>query len=270
MRRTNSVGGVDSDERDTDLRGCLAPVNGIQVVVLGRFDVIATGPVSVGTSCQRLLTLLAVNDGQVGRTCAAGTLWPDVVASRANANLRSVLWRLQRCCPGLVEATFNDVRLASGVSVDIQDVTYVARLLLNRSIIQDPDGLSRALNCNLYEDIAPDLGDEDWLTAERERYRQFRVHALESLAEQLIVAGWLGAAVETALRVTRTDPFRESAYYLLIKAHLKKGNQIEAYRKYREYRDLVRRELGLEPTIPFQQLLTTPAGLVGEHASAGS
>jgi DNA-binding SARP family transcriptional activator len=252
MRRTESVFRYYEDDQGTAPR--------TQVRVLGHFDVVAPQPISVGTSCQRLLTLLAVQNGQVTRSCAAGTLWPETVASRANANLRSVLWRLQQCCPGLVEATFQDLRLAPDVDVDIQRTSKIARELLNRSIVQDPDGLGRALDCNLHDDIAPELSDEEWLRVEREQYRQFRLHALESLIEQLIIAGWCGAAVENALRLTRTDPFRESAYYLLIKAHLKKGNQIDAYRKHHEYRDLIHRELGLEPSLPFQQLLATPTG----------
>lgn len=257
MRQMNSIGHVDDlDERRTDAPG--PPAQDFHIRVLGRFEVISAHPISVGISCRWLSTLLALRDGLISRTQAAGTLWPNATAYRANANLRTVLWRLQRCCPGLIEATSQEIRLAPGVSIDIQNVSRVARQLLNRSVTQDPIGLSQALTCNLYEDIAPEL-DEEWLTAEREQYHQFRLHALESLIEQLIAAGWMGAAVETALRVIRADPFRESAYYLLIKAHLKKGNQIEAYRKYHEYCELIKSNFGLEPTIPFQQLLTTPA-----------
>jgi DNA-binding SARP family transcriptional activator len=268
MRRTNPATTADIGHRPSVSPARPVQHHGIQIRVLGRFEVCAPHTITVGTSCQRLITLLAVKDGQINRAAAAGTLWPEVIASRANANLRSVLWRLQRCCPGLIEATFQDLRLPPSVSVDIQEVSRVARQLLNRSVIQDPDGLSQALECNLNDDIAPDLSDE-WLTAERERYCQFRMHALESLTEQLIAAGWYGAAVEAALRVARADPFRESAYTLLIRAHLRKGNRIEAYRKHREYCDRVRDELGLEPSRAFQQLFlsSAEASYPGEYSA---
>jgi DNA-binding SARP family transcriptional activator len=223
--------------------------------VLGKFELVtdsrATDP---SVNCQRLLTLLAIKDRQVSRATAAGMLWPDTTVSRANANLRSVLWKLQRCCPEVAEVSFHVIRLAPHLRVDLQVVGRVARGLLDRWVTQTPGGLSEALSCNLHEDIAPDLGDEDWLAAEREQHRQLRLHALEALGEDLIAIGWYGAAVVTAQSVIRVDPFRESARQLLVRAYLGEGNQVEARHQHREYRNLMRRELGWEPTDKFLKL----------------
>jgi DNA-binding SARP family transcriptional activator len=227
--------------------------------VLGKFElIVGSKAVDPSVNCQRLLTLLAIKDCQISRTSAAGTLWPDATAARANANLRSVLWKMQRCCPEVVEASFHVIRLAPDVCVDIKEVGQVARSLLDRSVTRTPSALSEALNCNLHDDIVPDLGDEEWLVAERERHRQLRLHALESLSEDLTMVGWYGAAVETALSVIRVDPFRESARQLLVRAYLAEGNQLEAHRQHREYRNLMRRELGLEPTEKFLKLVPAP------------
>ena len=160
-----------------------------------------------------------------------------------------------------MEASFYDIRLAAEVTVDIQEVCKIARHLLDRSIARDATGLSKALGCNLYDDIVPDLGDEEWLVVERERYRQLHLHALESLSEELIAIGWYGAAVEAALGVTRIDPFRESARQLLVRAYLAEGNQLEARRQLKDYRNLLRRELGLEPTDRFLRLIQAPSPL---------
>lgn len=260
MRQSTSATGCDTDT--TDRAGPRGDGNArhITLRVLGRFDlVVGSQAVPVGTNCQRLLTLLAVRDCHVSRACAAGTLWPEATSSRANANLRTVLWRLQRCCAVAVDASFYDIRLAPGVTVDIQEVCKIARLLLDRSITRDAAELSEALSCNLYDDIVPDLGDEEWLVVERERYRQLHLHALESLSEDLIAMGWYGAAVEAALGVTRVDPFRESARQLLVRAYLAEGNQLEASRQLKEYRNLLHRELGLEPTDRFLRLMQVPA-----------
>jgi DNA-binding SARP family transcriptional activator len=245
----------------TPTLGRSAGASSLTLRVLGRFDLAAgSQPISLSVNCQRVLTLLAVRDCHVSRACASGTLWPEATASRANANLRSVLWRLQRCCADAVEASFHDIRLAPGVTVDIQDVSKIARHLLDRSTTRDAAGLSEALSCNLYDDIVPDLGDEEWLVVERERYRQLHLHALESLSDELIAIGWYGAAVEAALGVTRIDPFRESARRLLVRAYLAEGNRLEAHRQLREYRNLLSRELGLEPTDRlFRLLQVTPA-----------
>ncbi|MGH3159762.1 MAG: AfsR/SARP family transcriptional regulator [Streptosporangiaceae bacterium] len=257
MRQSTSITGLADSGNAAG--GC-GDAGRITLRVLGRFDLVAgSRAIPLGTNCQRLLTLLAVRDCHVSRACAAGTLWPEATASRANANLRSVLWRLQRCCAQAAEASFYDIRLAPGVTVDIQEVCKIARQLLDRSITRDAAGLSEALSCNLYDDIVPDLGDEEWLMVERERYRQLHLHALESLSEELIAIGWYGAAVEAALGVTRIDPFRESARQLLVRAYLAEGNQLEARRQLKEYRNLLRRELGLEPTDRFLRLMPAPA-----------
>lgn len=224
------------------------PVNPVTLRILGKFDLIAGGrSVPVGVSCQRLLTLLAINGGRASRGYAAGTLWPDVRAPRAGANLRSVLWRLQRCNYDVIEPSFHDLRFIDGVAVDIKEVTSVARGLLDRSCPMDDAGLQRALRCNLYEDVCPDLGDDEWLMVERERFRQLRVHSLEALAEDLIAAGWYGAAIEAALGVLRADPFRETAHVLLVEAHLAEGNQFEARRQYLACCRLMWKELGMGP-----------------------
>lgn len=230
--------------------------NRIYLRVLGKFDLaVRSRSVAVGMSCQRLLTLLAIRGGEVNRVHAAGLLWPDVPAARANANLRSVLWRLQRYCDEVVEPTFYDLRLTPSVVVDIHEVQTIARRLLDRSAPIGVNGLRQALNCNLYDDIVPELTDEEWLTAESERHRQLRLHSLEALAEQLIAVEWYGAAVEAAFGAVQADPFRESARQLLIKAYLAEGNRPEAQRQQEVYCSLLRRELDLEPSDRFMRIL---------------
>lgn len=211
-------------------------------------------------SCRRLLTLLSLRGGQLNRTHAAGMLWPDVTGARANANLRSVLWRLQRTCHEVIECTFSDLRLASEVQVDIHRVQATARRLLDRAGAFGRGELMEALHCNLYDDILPELDDEEWLTAEVERHRQLRLHALEALAEQLIAGGWYGPAIEAGLSACHADPFRESASELLIRAYLAEGNQLEARRRHASYCGLLRDELGLEPSDRFMRLLDIGAG----------
>ncbi|HEX5402701.1 MAG TPA: BTAD domain-containing putative transcriptional regulator [Pseudonocardiaceae bacterium] len=224
--------------------------------LLGRFDLtVDHRSVPLGATSQRLLALVAIRSGQIPRVQAAGNLWPDTRAPRAAANLRSVLWRLQQCCCGILDASFYDLRLAPHVRVDIHHVSRVAFELLDGSASMSADQLKNAMRCNLYDDIAADIGDVDWLACERERFRQLRVHALEALASKLIAAGWYGAAVEAALGAVRADPFRERAYQLLIGAHLAEGSRLEAYRQHRAYRELLQRELGLEPSDEFMNLL---------------
>lgn len=229
---------------------------GIDLRLLGTFELAYGGrSIAVGLTAQRLLALLAIRSGQVPRSQAAGVLWPDATATRAAANLRSVLWRLQRCCGAVIEVSHYDLRLAHRVTVDLHRVLAASFDLVDPGTDMGADQLRAALRCNLYEDIALELGDEEWLAAERERFRQLRVHCLEALARRLTAAGWHGAAVDAALGAVRADPFRESAHRLLIEAHLVEGSRLEARRQHSAYRRLLRRELGLSPSQEFMSLL---------------
>jgi DNA-binding SARP family transcriptional activator len=224
--------------------------------VLGTFVLTVNGrPVTVGLMSQRLLTLLAIRARQVPRTQAASVLWPDTGRAKAMANLRSALWRLHQSCRGVVIASHYDLRLNADVAVDIQQTYAVAHRLLDKSAAIGEAELTEIMRSNLQEDIAEDIGDDEWLTGERERFRQLRVHALETLAEKLLSLGWHGAAIEAASGAVRVDPFRECAYRLLVQAHLAEGSQLEARRQYSAYFDLLRTELGLTPSDRFLRLL---------------
>ncbi|WP_461125012.1 AfsR/SARP family transcriptional regulator [Saccharothrix stipae] len=241
--------------------------------VLGTFELTSGGrPVTVGLTGQRLLTLLAIRSRQVPRVQAASTLWPDTGRAKAMANLRSALWRLQQCCRGVVDASQYDIRLSAHVEVDVQRTSGVAHRLLDKSAHIGEGELDEIMRSNLQEDIAEDIGDDEWLTAERERFRRLRVHALETLAEKLLSLGWHGAAIEAAAGAVRVDPFRECAYRLLIQAHLAEGSQLEARRQHSAYVDLLRTELGLAPSDDFLRLLGEPerADAVGTKWRGGA
>lgn len=240
--------------------------------VLGKFDLVAgRRPLILGMSCQRLLTLLVVLGGHVNRARVAGMLWPDVAGHRASANLRSVLWRLHRSTGGatILATSSHELRLHPGLAIDLHAVTRVAHRLLDRSSPLTTDELGQVRYQNLREDIVPALGDEEWLVPERERHRQLRLHALEALGEQLIQVGWHGAAVEAALAVASSDPYRESARELLIRAYLAEGNHVEAQQQFLTYRGLLRAELGIDPSPRFGRVLAEAATSARPWADAG-
>jgi DNA-binding SARP family transcriptional activator len=226
------------------------------VQLLGRFELMAGEfNATPGIGMQRLVALLALAGGAVSRRRAAHTLWPDATARRSGANLRSVLYRLQRTNPHLVKSSTNDVRLSRDSTVDTQRLDELAKLLLDRSKPCTDAQLSSALSMNLQDDLLPDWPDEEWLQEERERYRQLRLHCLEALCERLVAAGWYGAAVDTALAAVRSDPFRESARMTLVAAYLAEGNIADARRHYDGYRRRLRDELGVEPATRFGQVV---------------
>ena len=204
-------------------------------------------PVSLVWSAQRLLALLALEDRPLGRGYVAGTLWPETTALKANANLRTSLWRVHRSCQELVSASAQQVALLSTVEVDVRQAEPLARRLLDRAA-DCTDILTAATRAALSADILPDWYVDDWLLIVREQFHQLRLHALEAMSERLIRAGRYGEAVDAALAAIRAEPLRESAHTIVIKAHLGAGNRWAAVRQYERCRQLLRDEIGLEPS----------------------
>ena len=208
-------------------------------------------------TAQRVVAFVAVSGRPVRRDYLAGVLWPDSPEPRANGSLRSALWRLQRTAPGTMRSAGSHLALSSEVHVDVQDAVVRAHEVLHpsHSVMSDAPSASPA---EFSLDLLPDWYD-DWLTSERERLRQLQLHALEAISDQLRRCADYGPAVEAAQLAVAFEPMRESARRVLIEAHLAEGNVDQAIREFVLFRDLLQRELGVEPSPLITALL--PAGI---------
>ncbi len=214
----------------------------------GRVDVaIAEGP-------QRLIAFLALRKKPVRRVLAAGTLWPEASADHAHSSLRSTLARLDDGARSALAVTTSTLGIADRITVDLWESEAIARrligphesLLVDRSASAEVDALSA--------DVLPDWY-EDWVIVEAEAWRQRRLHALEALAGDLLAEGAFGEAISAAQAAVRADALRESSRAALIRVHIAEGNVSEAMREFTDYRDLLLRELNLEPTPRLRELL---------------
>jgi DNA-binding SARP family transcriptional activator len=195
---------------------------------------------------QRLVAFLCLSR-RPARSAVAGQLWPDVPEKQAHGSLRSALWRVGAVAPGLVDSTGGALSLSPDVRVDIRELCSWARRA--RDPRTDLDHLA-PFPPALQADLLPGWYD-DWVLLERERLRQLRLHALETLAARLAEDGRHAEAVDTAYLAVLTEPLRECAHRTLVRVHLAEGNATEALRAYVRYRDLVRVELGVAPTERF-------------------
>jgi DNA-binding SARP family transcriptional activator len=203
---------------------------------------------------QRLAALVALQQRMVSRSFVAGTLWPEAPTFRANANLRSALWRVQGSCRQLIQASSQHLGLSPHVIVDVHAAASLANRMLNRFEPLRDEDLDTAMRLSLSSDLLPDWYD-DWVLVEREHFRQLRLHALEALCQRLTNAKRYGEAVDAGLAAVQSEPLRESAHRVLIQAHLAEGNQWEAVRQYRLCRRLLLNELGVEPSPEITELL---------------
>jgi DNA-binding SARP family transcriptional activator len=193
-------------------------------------------------SGQRLAAVLAVR-GTLPRSTAAGLLWPDVRDTRALGNLRTALWRLAKSCPGLAVADGDQLALGA-VDVDVATfATWANRLVAGAAPAEGDVAFARAGRAELL----PGWYD-DWVVAEREHLRQLRLHALEALARALAQQGRYALAIEVALSAIALEPLRESAHRILVSLYLAEDNLSEAARHLRLFTDLLRAELGVDPS----------------------
>ena len=93
-----------------------------------------------------------------------------------------------------------------------------------------------------------------WVTRKREELRRVRVRALECRAEVLLGEGDHALAVQDMEEVLSLDPFRESGYRLLMRAHCQAGNLAEALRAFERCRVLLADQLGTSPSTVTQDL----------------
>jgi DNA-binding SARP family transcriptional activator len=202
---------------------------------------------------QRVAAFVALQDRALSRTYVSGMLWPDVPAGRANANLRSAVWRLQRSCSDLIDTSMQYLRLAPGVAVDLHNAMDIShRLLSSHETV--PQDLTSSVRTQLSSELLPDWCDE-WVLMERERFRQLRLHALEALARRLTSAGRYAEAIDAGLAAVRGEPLRETAHRAVICAHLAEGNQAEAIQQYQRCQRILEDELGIEPSSDLRQLV---------------
>jgi DNA-binding SARP family transcriptional activator len=228
------------------------PSPGIRVEMLSGFELLCEGErVSLTPSVQRLVAYLALHSRPLLRVHVAGVLWTDSSDERAGASLRSALWRLRRPAHMLISSTSTHLCLNPDVVVDVREAAEYARKLIDKS---PDDALVGGDESRLTADLLPDWY-EDWVIVERERFRQLRLHALESLCRRLMLAGRFARALETGLAAVAAEPLRESAHRALIRVHLAEGNRGEAVQQYERYRSLLQRELGVEPSSHMRELI---------------
>lgn len=234
---------------------CWITPNSLGLVLLGGFQLrCADVLVPLPLGAQRLLAFVALHEAPLLRTYVGEALWPDTHRRRANANLRSAIWRIRQTGHNVLEAASGRLSLTPGVVVDLRQRATLARRLLDRSMAWPSGVLGSEEAAALSADLLRDWYDE-WLLLERDRWNQLRLHALEALAERLLRAGEYSQAVEAALAAVWAEPLRESAHRVLIRIYAAEGNLSEAVAQYRRYRQLLHRELSTPPTAQMEELI---------------
>ncbi|MBH0775542.1 AfsR/SARP family transcriptional regulator [Nocardia bovistercoris] len=205
---------------------------------------------------ERVVAYLALADRAVARSRLAGTLWPDTPPERAAKSLRSALWRLHSLGVDLIGAHDDRLRLDPTVSIDLGELTVLAHKLIHGPCDPVPAELSLLVATS---EVLPDW-DEEWIVADRERYRLVRLQALERAAIELLHQQRHHEALFTASAAVGTEPLRETARRIVIDIHIAQGNIAAALREYRSYHERLADEFGVPPSADLRQLIDRLGG----------
>lgn len=104
------------------------------------------------------------------------------------------------------------------------------------------------------EDFLPHDLSEEWIVRHRERLREEFIRGSILLSERCLAAGRHDEPLPWLRKALDKDPLHEAAYAALMRLHLAMGYPSKALRLYRQARETLARELGIEPGSVLQAL----------------
>ncbi|MGD8488718.1 MAG: AAA family ATPase [Anaerolineae bacterium] len=215
-----------------------------------------------------LLAYLAVTGVPQRREHLSDLLWMDSAPAAARKNLRNSLWAIRKVLgeesvhepePGLL-ALSETIRVDVHAFQEAVDAGSLAQWEAAVELYRGPflEGL------NL--DGAPEF--EIWHSMERERLGQIYLRLLERMIDaRRAAADWLGV-ISAARQALTADNLQEPMYKARMEAHARLGERAEAERQYQHLREVLARELGVEP-LPETEALRT-AILAGDLPAQGA
>lgn len=196
--------------------------------------------------------------GAVSRSDLAATLWAGELPRAWDAALNAIASKLRAL---LAQAGLGKDALASALGcyqlnlpvdawVDAEaalDALHEAEGSLKAARQRDAWSAAQAAYhiCR-----RPFLAGEEgtWAAQTREMLATTFVRACECLAEVYIWNDEPAIAVDVARQAISVQPFRETGYQLLMRAHAACGNKAEALRAYEDCRRRISEELGVAPS----------------------
>jgi ABC-type oligopeptide transport system substrate-binding subunit/DNA-binding SARP family transcriptional activator/tetratricopeptide (TPR) repeat protein len=233
-----------SEGREPDLTG--AELLALRVYLLGPLDLRVGDrrlPKPPTAKSQSLLAyLICHRRSPQSRDLLAGLFWGDRSERKARRSLTTALWHIRRCLPGdqLMLSDVQTVQISPTASLWL-DVTHFEAALAR------PDLASLEAAVTLYRGDFMEAFYDDWVLNERYRletlYTEALAHLMASLEEQRDHT----RALTIARRLLLHDPLREDAHRLAMRTLCRLGQRNAALDHYRSCRQLITRELGVEP-----------------------
>ena len=219
---------------------------GIRIDTLGTLRIAVDGTEEKALHGQKLrcsLLVFLATEGTTTRDAILLHFWPDRPEDRARRALSQALYELRRTLgEGWLEAHGDQLTVTSDVVVDaavferaLDAGDHAAALRLYRGPFLDGHHLHGTRPF------------EGWVEQHRAHLSRRHRQARREHLQQLAAAGATDALHRAARDWVDLDPLEDEAQHRLIEAMVERGERTAAIRQYERYRDLVRRELDVEP-----------------------
>lgn len=189
-----------------------------------------------------LLAYLALEPGQHTREELAGLLWGESSDAEARASLRQALKQLRSACGDILRGDRAVIELRGTVECDVREfrqrVAQEPRLATTTDIPRFLAGFSIR--------HAPHF--DEWVAGTRRGLLRQYQDALGSLAREAMGQWRWRDAVELADRWVASDPLSDEAVRLGIEARYLSGDRGAALARFSDYRTVLMRETGCEPS----------------------
>lgn len=227
----------------------------IRLTVLGGFEIRDVEGRPLHLHCKKaaaMLSYLAVCGGRAQtRDKLAGLLWEDADAHRAYNSLRQAVFLANEACRELAAQPLICQRDTIAINKEClaSDVWDFERGTAEGS----PQALERAVECyrgDLLDGFSIDgFSFTEWLTIERERLHQAALDVCASLLAHHLAENAVTCALRVAQRKLRIDPMDEATHRSLIAIYAAQGRTAMAVRQYQMCRQILAREMGIEPDV---------------------
>ncbi len=191
----------------------------------------------------------------------AVVFWPDISPARLKVRFKINIYRVRQAI-GQDAIVFEDDRYRFNRTInytwDREEFDKLFERLRQNTVQSEKRKLLEQAVLILRGDYLADL-DADWVVLDRLKYQEIYRYALLELAAVYLQDGQAHDCLNTARQILLSDPLLESAHRLIIQAYASLHDPANMTLQYRQYRQILENELGLEPSLEistlYQQLM---------------
>lgn len=236
----------------------------LEVYTLGRSEIRRNGepmPHTVWRSSRARALFIYILDRKRVRKEAIGIdFWPDFSPGKVSSNFHATLWRVRQALGFKDSIVFEDEQYALHPSIQTWYDAGEFEAYVRQANASPQDSAERAellrQAVSLYSGAYLEDIFMEWADQRREDLRGFYLNALEQLGAIDMKAKRFREAREIYERVVATDPYRDEAHLALMKSMVDSGAASAAIAHFKEYKQLLRKELNADPIDALQDYYT--------------